>query len=242
MSKIGRGYGSEFHLLRFLGYHRSTLDTAVKQVVGSEIAWLDVPFSDKPSSFYYDEWKSVDFLPADHPARRDWHTFWPRSGNAPRWDAVGRLVGQSEYGWLLVEAKSHTAEIISHCTAKGAGREQIAGSLQQAKSAYGAEPGCDWLSPYYQMCNRLAVLAYLHRQEVRAHLLFIYFTGEETFPSGRHVICPKNEGEWVQALRPMYQHIGWNGEAPLAAYVHEMYLPMYPSQDQTASPDNVRGM
>jgi hypothetical protein len=128
-----------------------------------------------------------------------------------------------------VEAKSHTGEVISRCKAKGSGREQIARSLDMAKSAFEVRPECDWLSPYYQMCNRLALLAYLHRHDVRAHLLFIYFAGEETFPSNRSVVCPRDEAEWREALRPMHQHVGWNHEGPLAAYVHEMYLPMYPS-------------
>ena len=231
MSRIGRGYGSEFHLLRYLGYHRDALKAAIGRVTGAEVDWYDVPFSTKPSSFYYDEWKGVEFLPAGHPARREWHSFWPKSpGNAPRWDAVGHLHWRNRDAFLLVEAKSHTREIISRCMAKGASREQIARSLDEAKSVLGAPPKSDWLAPYYQICNRLALLAYLHRNNVPAHLLFVYFTGEETFPKGRSVVCPKSEAEWVRALRPMYEHVGWDQSAPLAAYVHQMYLPMYPSE------------
>jgi hypothetical protein len=234
VSRIGRGYGSEFHLLRYLGYHRHALNMAVGSVIGAGVEWYDARFSPNPSRFYYDEWKGVEFLPAGHPARLEWHNFWPKSpGSAPRWDAVGHLHWRTRDAFLLVEAKSHTGEVISQCMAKGASREQIARSLEEAKSAFGVRPECDWLSPYYQMCNRLALLAYLHRHDVRAHLLFIYFTGEETFPSGRHVVCPRSEGEWMQALHQMHQHIGWNHEGPLAAYVHRMYLPMYPSKRQS---------
>jgi hypothetical protein len=230
VSRIGRGYGSEFHLLRYLGYHRHALKMAVGQVVGAEVEWYDVPFSPDPSRSYYDEWKGVEFLPAGHPALREWHSFWPKSpGSAPRWDAVGHLHRPNKDAFLLVEAKSHTREIISHCRATGGDREQIARALEEAKSAFGVRPECDWLSPYYQMCNRLALLAYLHRYGVLAHLLFVYFTGEETFPKGGGMVCPKSEAEWRQALLPMHDHVGWDAGAPLAAYVHQMYLPMYPS-------------
>jgi len=230
MGKIGRGYGSEFHLLRYLGYHRQALSSAVGDVLGADVEWLDAPFSRSPKSFYYDEWKAVEFLPEGHPARLGWAGFWPRSsGNVPRWDAVGRLLGQGEDTWLLVEAKSRVAEVVSHCAAKGSSRARIARLLEEAKAAYGVAPDRDWLEPYYQACNRLALLAYLHRCGVPAHLLFIYFTGEETFPKGRSVVCPKSEVEWRQALVPMHDHVGWDASAPLAAYVHQMCLPMYPS-------------
>jgi hypothetical protein len=44
MSEIG--YGSERHLLRYLGYHRGALDAAIKQAMGDirEIEWFDFQF------------------------------------------------------------------------------------------------------------------------------------------------------------------------------------------------------
>jgi hypothetical protein len=46
MGEIGYGYGSEWHLLRYPGYHRNTLNDGVLQATGgSEVEWLDLEFS-----------------------------------------------------------------------------------------------------------------------------------------------------------------------------------------------------
>ena len=46
MADIGYGYGSEWHLLRFLGYHRNALDSPILRATGGqEIEWLDFPQS-----------------------------------------------------------------------------------------------------------------------------------------------------------------------------------------------------
>jgi hypothetical protein len=80
MGRIGHGYGSEWHLLRYLGRHRDRLDKEVLAKVGAkEVKWLDFPF--KPNGKWQDEeWKGVDFL-----RRKDvqakWSEFWPQRGN-----------------------------------------------------------------------------------------------------------------------------------------------------------------
>lgn len=46
MAKFGNGYGSECHLLRYLGRHRKRLDAAVCEVTGATgVHWLDFPFA-----------------------------------------------------------------------------------------------------------------------------------------------------------------------------------------------------
>lgn len=46
MSKIGYGYGSEWHLLRYLGYRRSLLNRSVVNcIAGDSVELLDFPFS-----------------------------------------------------------------------------------------------------------------------------------------------------------------------------------------------------
>ena len=46
MGKIGFGYGSEWHLLRHLGYHREYLSLKTLEVTGgNSIEWLDFGFS-----------------------------------------------------------------------------------------------------------------------------------------------------------------------------------------------------
>jgi len=46
MGKIGYGYGSEWHLLRYLGYHRKFFSEQILQLIGGQrLEWLDFNFS-----------------------------------------------------------------------------------------------------------------------------------------------------------------------------------------------------
>ena len=48
LGKIGSGYGNEFHLLRYLGYHRHRLYAEVEKAIGGSVVdWLDFPFDGK---------------------------------------------------------------------------------------------------------------------------------------------------------------------------------------------------
>jgi len=162
MSKIGRGYGSEWHLLRHLGRHRAALNAAVLGKTGGEaVRWLDFPpgpDGEGPDA----EWQGLDFLPPDSPAREAWREFWPQTGNAPNWDAVGQLTVADACEWLLVEAKAHTEELVTSCGAKQrGGLPQIRRALEETREAFGADSSADWLLPYYQHANRLAALYFL---------------------------------------------------------------------------------
>ncbi len=75
LAEIGNGYGSECHMLRNLGRHRELLDFAVREAVGCQaVRWRDFPF-DRKSAWKDGEWKGLDFLAADSPARRTWTKF-----------------------------------------------------------------------------------------------------------------------------------------------------------------------
>jgi hypothetical protein len=53
MAEMGIGYGSECHLLRYLGRHRALLDRRILEVTRADtIAWLDHPFD--PSKAWLD--------------------------------------------------------------------------------------------------------------------------------------------------------------------------------------------
>lgn len=44
MGKMGNGYGSEFHLLRYLGYHRHDLNREVEKTTGGRVTtWRVCP-------------------------------------------------------------------------------------------------------------------------------------------------------------------------------------------------------
>jgi hypothetical protein len=49
MAEIGHGYGSEWHLLRYLGRHLARLASEVQRVTSCDsVQWLDFPFGRPP--------------------------------------------------------------------------------------------------------------------------------------------------------------------------------------------------
>ena len=225
MSDIGYGYGSRWHLCRYLAYHRAELNRSVESVTGGEaLEWLDFPF-DPASRFLDGEWKGLDFLGEDHPARNVWRSFWPQTGNVPNWDAVGRVRIAEAAEWLLVEAKAHVGELKSACGAKAAGGlATIQKAFVETKAAMGVPQAADWLGPYYQYANRLATLHFLIKQGVPARLFFVYFLGD-AHPHSRWK-CPTCAEEWEHSLRPMYDHLGLTHTSELEKRVHRLFLPV----------------
>jgi hypothetical protein len=226
MAEMGNGYGSECHLLRYLGRHRNCLDQRVLEAVGgSAISWLDFGFDRSKKRWPDAEWKGMDFLPADEPAKAAWRAFWPWSGNVPNWDAVGRITTKRREEWLLVEAKAHVAETHSSCGAKAAGGlDQIIRAFGETKRALGVSPDRDWLTGHYQYCNRITSLHFLVAHSVPARLLFIYFTGDESDPPTR--VCPQNDHEWLDTLKRQADHVGLPRNHLLADRIHTLFLPV----------------
>ena len=63
MAEIGYGYGSECHLLRFLGWHRNELNAHVRKAIGcKEIKWLDFGFDSRKHRWPDAEIRGLDFL------------------------------------------------------------------------------------------------------------------------------------------------------------------------------------
>jgi hypothetical protein len=234
MSRIQIGYGSEWHLLRFLGRHRTHFTKRVLEITKScQVEWLDFPFIKKPSGDA--ELQGLDFLAANHPARQTWAEWWPQTGNIQNWDAVARLHFQNDQNdgaWLLVEAKGHLEELKSPCNAKssavGGGREQIESALKEAKDAFQVKGDPDWCRPYYQYANRLAVLHFLLKRKIPAHLLFVYFVGDRT--PGKS--CPPDANGWLSALNEMKHYLGLDEESPFKNQIHELFI----SVDGACSP------
>ena len=236
MANIGYGYGSEWHLLRYLGRHRCLLNQKIERKTGGKvIAWLDFPFNrrwnrcdprDKPDA----EWKGLDFLPNGSAARERYAEFWPQRGNVPNWDAVGRLRTDAGDEWLLVEAKAHVSEMKQATSAKErGGLPKIRCALAETRAAVGIRVNAEvWLSRYYQYCNRLATLHYLGKREVPARLIFIYFTGDRERKS---CVCPKDESDWKQHINAMKERLGLRGSSVLETRVHEVFLPVWLETD-----------
>ncbi|WP_439580751.1 hypothetical protein [Elioraea sp.] len=222
MAKIGNGYGSEWHLLVFLGRHRTLLDREVATVTGaSAVRWCDFPF-DQPDSRQEGEWKGLDFLAESTDLQAAWREAWPSSGNVQNWDAVGQVQVDGLWEWLLVEAKANLEEIRSSCNAREhGGRPRIARTMERTKQALGVAPDRDWLTGYYQYCNRIAALNFLRSHGVAARLLFIYFTGDQR---DRGPTCPRDRTGWMGALRAQAEHVGLPAGHPLSDRIHELFL------------------
>lgn len=227
MSRIGYGYGSEWHLLRFLGYHRDALNKAVRDAIRvSSVEWLDAPLKlgvARDNRFPDAEWRGVDFLPIDAEIHNCWRSFWPQTGNVPCWDGVGRVKIERETEWLLVEAKAHTEELKTTCGAKKEGGfDLINTAFDQTKRDMGVALSGNWLAPYYQYANRLVVLNFLLKHNVPARLLFICFVGDSD-PKGRWA-CPQSVAEWKTVVHAIHEHLGLTGSSETERRLHHLFL------------------
>jgi hypothetical protein len=228
MTEIGDGYGSECHLLRFLGRHREYFNKRVSAEIGADaVRWLDFHF-DRTKRWMDGERKGLDFLPNGHPALTAWSSYWPSRGNPPNWDAVGEATFQGRNEWLLLEAKAHLGELVSNCRAReGEGRLTITKALERAKNALGVSLDRDWLHQYYQFANRLAILNFLRENGVAARLLFVYFVGDnfDRLPT-HNAECPKDQAGWETALSDQARWLGLDKIHPLSNYVHKLFVPV----------------
>jgi len=228
MAKMGNGYGSEFHLLRYLGRHRTLLDKGVSDLIGAErVAWLDFPIAAGRAQ-KDGEWKGVDFLNPEDQARKQFHTFFPRKGNPPNWDAIARVKIKGAEEWLLVEAKANLGELKSSTNAKNnGGLSIIKKSVAAVKSDLGVAEDRDWLHGYYQYCNRIAMLDFLKKHGTPARMLFIYFCGDK---NGRGYAGPKDRRGWQKAIDKRREHVGLSDNHPLSDRVYELFLDVRPKK------------
>ncbi len=231
MGKIGYGYGSEFHLLRWMGRHRTEFNKHILEAIGKEgtdIDWLDFPFAGSVKSLD-SEWKGLDFLPNNLSVKKDWSQYWPNGKGIQNWDLVGRLNKPSKVEWVLVEAKAHIGEISSNCmaTAKQSIRK-ISEAFDSVKKAAGVDAAQNWMSPYYQYTNRIAVLWFLHKHDIPARLLFIYFYGDQrpSSPTKWQINCPQRKEDWQDALRRQDKHVGLPKQQRLALHIHKLFMPV----------------
>lgn len=98
MGNLGYGYGSEFHLLRWLGRHRTNLNKRLFQnFMYTKIEWFDFNF--KSMKFIPDdELKGIEplqiFLDKDsfNSIQKKWSEFWPKQGQQQNWDAAASCI------------------------------------------------------------------------------------------------------------------------------------------------------
>ena len=224
MGRMGHGYGSECHLLRFMGRHRHLLNCRVLAILrGDSIDWLDFGFNPK-APWPDTEIKGLGFLSNENPVHDAWRQYWPHGRGIHNWDAVAQVRFGTEEEWLLVEAKANIGELKSDCGARAeTSLAQIGNAFDQTKTHLGVSKDRDWLRGYYQLCNRIAVLSFLLQHDIPARLLYIYFLGDKG-DSGR--TCPQDESGWQEALRSQDAHVGLPIDHKLAPRMHKLFLPI----------------
>lgn len=240
MSNFGFGYGSQWHLLRYLGYHRQRLnDTIREQVGGRAIEWLDFPFSEWIDPLWQDrELVGLEFIANHVHAALAWTKFWPQQGTFHNWDAIAKITYDSHEEWLLVEAKATVGEMRSSCRATNpVSLDTIQAAFDAARPSFGADAisSTAWLTPFYQYCNRLTMLHFLQQAcqpIVRARMLFIYFYGDMN--PGQE--CPQSAAAWQPSITAMHKAIGVTPDSGLMNRVHHVYLPVNPDAKRRKFP------
>ena len=160
MSTIGYGYGSEWHFIRYLAYHRDLLEKRLCELGNFQsVEFLDFPFSGNPSILHDDsEYGGIEFLDAQivgnerlTTIKEAWETFWPQTGTPPQWDAIAVAKREEESHYLIFEAKAHSKELRSDCTARPVSSMIIEGAFEQTRAELGIVTDNDWMKNYYQI-------------------------------------------------------------------------------------------
>ena len=234
-SRLALGYGSAWHLLRMLGWHREWFGHQVKTAIGaSDVQWLDFRSGRQAQSYSggvpirEGEWKRLDFI-SDDTLQKKLDLYWPTKGSSQNWDAIGRATISGEATWLLVEAKAHLAEVSrSGTTAKESGgrpliRKAFLDTLREL--GHGDTEATSladvWLQGFYQHANRLAALQFLQREGVPARLVHVYFCGDQ-HPTSKQ--CPSTPEQWQPLLREIHDELGLTGQSALEKRVHEIFV------------------
>ena len=236
MGILGHGYGSEFHLLRWMGRHREEFTRRVAERIGSHtVTWFDFDFNNG-NPIPDGEIHGFSFLSQgkcqDHVRdllesvrnEKPWCR-WPDGGKSISWDAVG----QTESGrFVLCEAKAHKEELVSSISSDTTkrSRDMIFDALEGTKNHIGIDAKSDWRKRYYQFANRLYVQAVLDVLGIDAVLLNIYFIGD-AFPSDAYQ-CPATKDEWEESIKKEYETLGIPREGNLFIdkHVRELFLPV----------------
>jgi len=238
--RFGHGYGSAWHLLRCLGWHRDSFSRNVARQIGADsVIWRDFPFAS--SGWRYSsgapirdaEWTRLNFI-HDAGVQRAYDAFWPTRGSQQAWDAIGVARHQGSDEVLLVEAKAHIGEIADAAcgAAEQGGRPQIRQAFVSTLKALGygddaaKEVANTWLTRYYQTANRIATLHFLNGAGVKTRLVFLYFCGDR-HPSG--VTGPVDESGWAAALGRVKNTLGLDapalpGHNELAQRIHNVFI------------------
>jgi hypothetical protein len=151
----------------------------------------------------YDEYRDEEFLEklGLYERSNKLKQFWPKKG--PCWDGLGVIKATNPRGVVLVEAKSHIAEMASVWGPKSEeSRELITRALDRTAESLAVRRNSAWTEKYYQTANRYAHLFFL-REIVRvpAWLVFVYFTDDRSVEA-------TSLADWQKALEEVKEGMG----------------------------------
>lgn len=221
MGQMALGYGSEFHLLRWLGRHRNEFDNRIKKLLEFDnVIWLDFDF-DSSKLIPDNELIGISFLDKDPNYREllaTWKREWPQTGNKMNWDLVGYSIQNDKKTWILIEAKAHIDELKQKCgSSSDHSKNKIKCALETAAENYNVkfDENNSWMEQYYQLANRIYILDLLMRHNIETKLVNIYFIGDKVFKSRK---SPQNEQEWETPINDMKKYLGINNAHSLPIY------------------------
>lgn len=222
-------YGSELHLLRWLGRHRDDLTCKVERATGlSNVKWKQFEFSSGLKSFDA-ELKKLAFLTEEERVRiGDKY----ESHLNPNWDAVGEGVLNGEKTYLLVEAKAHVEEVGDNSSHGGSRKSEISAALGRAAHDITGIAGIGekWMGRYYQLANRLYVQMVLNESGISALQLSLFFCGD----TNKKYFCPRTKQEWQSELLKEKDELRLTTPKAknfLAQYYRELYLDVRSNRD-----------
>lgn len=230
MGRIGNGYGSEFHLLRWLGRHRDELTRKVQGVVPglSNVKWRDFGFS-SGSKMLDAELRKLSFLSKEE-LQRVGDKFESRLD--PNWDAVAEGLFNGKKTYVLVEAKANVEEVGDDSAHGGKSREIISAALESAAREITGEVdmGERWMGKYYQLANRLYTQWVLNNAGIPAFQLSLFFCGDDY----KKRTCPRNKEGWKKELEVEKEELQLNTSKAkdfLSRYYRELYIDVRSKRD-----------
>ena len=223
MGKMALGYGSEFHLLRWIGRHRNEFDSRIKSLLNIDnVCWLDFEFA-SGKAIPDKEIIGLNFLDKEKnkSAISLWKEEWPQTGNSMNWDLVGFSENNNEKTWILIEAKAHLNELKQDCGASEESLKKIKQALTKSVKNQKIKviDNNPWTKQYYKLANRIYILDFLQRNNIKAKLVNIYFVGDLDSKSRR---SPQNIEEWKTKLAEMKKYL--NIEDLTTLEIKDLYL------------------
>lgn len=142
--------------------------------------------------------------------------FWPSRG--PVWDGLGVMKVENDCCFLL-EAKSYIQEMTSKMQATDPRSiKLIRESLGQVKGYMGFSEDADWTKPYYQFCNRLALLYFLNIViQKPSYLALVNFVDDST--TGK----PTSADQWKSHYKVVFGHLGLTPKSELFDRIVSVY-------------------